>query len=183
MLPTLWKNFSIRFARCNNGFEYCGDLTFFEESMMGALVKEEVGKGVTGVQVSISSLVCLCVGHWSGVKSDDWKQPWSLFHLEHFHGMVPGGFREVDGEQGHLRPGGSGQSHCCTLPGDPWKGQLSQVKDGVDDDWAGEEQCQDLGDERRHFCLELRRGRQGGVEWRTWGGWEIFFYVGHWRGK
>ena len=31
--------------------------------MMGALVKEEVGKGVTGVQVSISSLVCLCVGH------------------------------------------------------------------------------------------------------------------------
>ena len=39
--------------------------------MMGALVKEEVGKGVTGVQVSISSLVCLCLDHWSGVKSDD----------------------------------------------------------------------------------------------------------------
>ena len=38
---------------------------------MGALVKEEVGKGVTGVQVSISSLVCLRVGHWSGVNSDD----------------------------------------------------------------------------------------------------------------
>ena len=26
---------------------------FFEESMMGMLVKEEVGKGVTGVQVNV----------------------------------------------------------------------------------------------------------------------------------
>ena len=31
-------------------------LSFFEESLMGALVKEEVAKGVTGVQVSVSCL-------------------------------------------------------------------------------------------------------------------------------
>ena len=30
--------------------------SFFEESLMGALVTEEVGKGVTGVQVSVCSI-------------------------------------------------------------------------------------------------------------------------------